>query len=70
MNDNHDCIDFISHAGIVNAEGLIATGKLIDDPLIDSSWVTDQPTFNYRLPCDMDKINAVVIIIHGTNPVL
>ena len=58
---------FISHAGIVNAEGLIATGKLIDDPLIDSSWVTDQPTFNYRLPCDMDKINAVVIIIHGTN---
>jgi hypothetical protein len=38
-----------------------------DDPLLDDSWITDQPTFNYRLPCEMDKINAVVIIIHGTN---
>jgi hypothetical protein len=37
------------------------------DPLIDSSWITDQSTFNYRLPCEMGKINAVVIIIHGTN---
>ena len=37
------------------------------DPLLDSAWTTDQPTFNYRLPCEMNKINAVVIIIHGTN---
>jgi hypothetical protein len=57
---------FISHAGVVNA-GVVNEGNLIDDPLIDSSWVTDQPNFNYRLPCDIDKINAVVIILHGTN---
>jgi hypothetical protein len=37
------------------------------DPMLDSSWTTDQPTFNYRLPCAMDKVSAVVIIIHGTN---
>jgi hypothetical protein len=41
-----------------------------DDPLLDDSWITDQPTFNYRVPCDMDKINAVVIFVHGTNQVL
>jgi hypothetical protein len=49
---------------MINSEGVI-----IVDPMLDDSWITDQPTFNYRVPCDMDKINAVVIFVHGTNHV-
>jgi hypothetical protein len=54
----------VSTEGMINSEGVI-----IVDPMLDDSWITDQPTFNYRVPCDMDKINAVVIFVHGTNQV-
>ena len=30
-----------------------------------NDWTTDQPTFNYTLPCDLKDISAVGIIVHG-----
>jgi hypothetical protein len=32
-----------------------------------NGWVTDQPTFNYKLPCDLDKTPAVAVVVHGLN---
>jgi hypothetical protein len=29
-----------------------------EDPMLANGWVTDQPTFNYKLPCDLDKTPA------------
>jgi hypothetical protein len=35
----------VSTEGMINSEGVI-----IVDPMLDDSWITDQPTFNYRVP--------------------
>jgi hypothetical protein len=38
-----------------------------EDPMLANGWVTDQPTFNYKLPCDLDKTPAVAVVVHGLN---
>jgi hypothetical protein len=38
------------------------TTPVEDDVALDG-WVTDQATFNYKMPCDADKIKAVAIIV-------
>ena len=35
-----------------------------EDPMLANGWVTDQPTFNYKLPCDLDKTPAVAVVVH------
>jgi hypothetical protein len=30
-------------------------------------WTTDQATFNYKLPCDIDITTGVAIVVHGLN---
>jgi hypothetical protein len=30
-----------------------------EDPMLANGWVTDQPTFNYKLPCDLDKTPSI-----------
>jgi hypothetical protein len=42
------------------------TTPVEDDVALDG-WVTDQATFNYKMPCDADKIKAVAIIVKDLN---
>ncbi|SMG67021.1 hypothetical protein BMETH_822_0 [methanotrophic bacterial endosymbiont of Bathymodiolus sp.] len=36
----------------------------VKEVLLDD-WVTDQPTFNYTLPCSIEKTSVVGIVVHG-----
>ena len=40
--------------------------SLVVDSLNDT-WVTDQKTFNYKLPCSIEATPAVVVVVHGIN---
>jgi hypothetical protein len=39
----------------------------VEEDLSLAGWVTDQPTFNYKLPCDIDITTGVAIVVHGLN---
>jgi hypothetical protein len=54
---------------VKNAEssGITICGIPKEDPMLANGWVTDQPTFNYKLPCDLDKTPAVAVVVHGLN---
>ncbi|SMG64699.1 secreted protein, partial [methanotrophic bacterial endosymbiont of Bathymodiolus sp.] len=30
-------------------------------------WIKTEATFNYKLPCDIDKTIAVAVVVHGVN---
>jgi hypothetical protein len=37
------------------------------EDVLNESWVTDQQTFNYTLPCAIEDTPAVVVVVHGAN---
>jgi hypothetical protein len=37
----------------------------VEEDLSLAGWVTDQPTFNYKLPCDIDKTVAVAFATYA-----
>lgn len=45
----------------------IRYAAVVVEETLDSPWVTDQSTFNYRLDCALEDSLAVAVVFHGAN---
>jgi hypothetical protein len=45
----------------------IKYAAVVVEETLDSPWVTDQSTFNYRLDCALEDSLAVAVVFHGAN---
>ncbi|SMG65780.1 secreted protein [methanotrophic bacterial endosymbiont of Bathymodiolus sp.] len=51
----------------LKSEDFMRMSSPVEDDMSANGWITDQPTFNYKMPCASNKIKAVAIIVKDLN---